>query len=421
MAERGLDIVVFGATGFVGALTAAHLASVAPEVRIGLAGRSLARLERLRDDLGDPARGWELTGVDARDPVGLRRLASRTRVLVTTVGPYIRYGREVVRACADAGTDYADLTGEVLFVRWALDEVAERARRTGARIVHSCGFDSIPSDLGVWLTAQRAAEDGTGTLGDTTLVVRTMKGGLSGGTIDSARQQAIIARADPEARRLLADPYALSPSRAAEPSGAYGAPRGGRLGGLPRVERDPSSGHWLGPFVMADYNERVVRLSNALTGWSYGRGFRYREVADFGGGPLAPVRAAGMGVGVAALQRGLSWAPTRTVLDRVLPAPGQGPSASQRAAGRFRMEITATATAGGRYLTTVAAERDPGYNGTAIMLGQTALCLALTTSPRSEPAGVLTPATAMGDALVGRLRAQGFTFDVRSLGVARRD
>jgi len=407
MTNRDFDVVLFGATGFVGSLTAAHLAtSAGPEVRVALAGRSLDRLEVVRSELGEAARSWQLVEIDAADAEGLRRLASRTTVLATTVGPYAGYGRDVVRAAAEAGTHYADLTGEVLFVRWTLDEIAGRARDTGARIVHSCGFDSIPSDLGLLLTAERAAADDQGTLAHTTLVVRSMKGGLSGGTIDSFRQQVITARADAQARRVLADPYALSPRRADEPA----PPPSDRP-----VERDPATGRWLGPFVMADYNSRLVRLSNALTDWSYGRGLRYREVSDFGRAPVAPVLATGMALGLGALYGGMSWAPTRAVLDRILPTPGEGPSAAQRAAGSFRMEVTGTTTTGARYRTTVAARHDPGYGGTAIMLGESALCLALDGHRLPGRSGVLTPATAMGDVLVDRLRAHGFTFDVERL------
>ena len=164
--------------------------------------------------------------------------------------------------------------------------------------------------------------------------------------------------------------------------------------------------------MMAGYNTRLVRLSNTLTEWSYGRDFRYREVSDVGTCPVAPLRAAGLGLALGGLAAGLSWKPTRTLLDRVLPAPGEGPSAERRAAGRFRLEITATTSTGARYRTVVADDHDPGYDGTAIMLGQSALCLALDGPRLPQRSGVLTPATAMGDALVERLRTQGFTFEV---------
>src|SRR6478736_2988663 len=395
MPDRELDIVLYGATGFVGALTAAHLAQHAgPGVRIALAGRSRSKLEALRIELGPTASSWELVAVDATDAPGLSGLAARTRVLATTVGPYATHGKEVARACAEEGTHYADLTGEVLFVRWSLDELDARARETGAAIVHACGFDSIPSDLGVLTTAQRVAADGEGVLAETTLLVRSLRGGFSGGTIDSARQQAITARADaPSSGRKRA-------------TGALD-----RLRRLVPVERDGATGRWTGPFVMASFNTRIVRLSNTLTDWSYGRELRYREATDFGSGPMSPVMAGGMAVGLGGVVAGMAYRPTRAVLDHFLPKPGEGPSPETQAAGRFRLEIRSATTTGARYRTTVGADYDPGYGGTAVMFGQTVLALALDEGlPRR--AGVCTPATALGDVLVERLRTQGFIFDV---------
>ncbi len=416
--SRDLDVVLLGATGFVGTLTALHLSRHAdPGARIALAGRSRPKLELVREGLGPAARHWELIEVDASDGRAVEAVAARTRVIASTVGPYMLYGKDVVRACANEGTHYADLTGEVLFVRWALDEIAERAQETGAKIVHACGFDSIPSDLGVLVTAERAARDGEGTLGETTLFVRSLRGGLSGGTIDSGRQQAIMARRDPQARRTLGDPYGLSPRRSEEPSSRR-RPAGGvldRLRHFVPVERDAESGRWTGPFLMASFNTRIVRLSNTLTEWSYGRDFRYREQTDFGSSPVSPLLAGTMAVGLGGAVAGLSWTPTRLVLDRFLPKPGQGPSAERRAGGRFRFEIRTTTSTGAKYLTKVGADYDPGYDGTAVMLGESALCLALDTAALPERSGVLTPATAMGDLLVGRLRRHGFTFEVERI------
>lgn len=506
-ASRTYDLVLFGASGFVGALTAKHLAEHAPEgARIALAGRSRAKVESVRATLPAVAHDWPIVEADASDPEAMRELAESTKVIVTTVGPYARYGLPVVAACAAVGTHYADLTGEVLFVRESADSYHEVAKASGAKITHACGFDSIPSDLGVWLTAEQARADGAGELTQTTLYVRSLRGGFSGGTIDSMRQQAIVMRADADARAIVADPYGLSPDRAAEPRGprgdaglsstgrptaagrgragvgggagaadgagapdgavdGAGAAGGARVGARPvvgasggvglrgmaslrgvsglregvaglgrvasdglgtaletarttaagmsrrlPVRRDPVTGHWTGPFVMAGFNTRIVRRSNALLGWRYGRAFRYHEVVDFGDSAKAPVLASGMSAGLLGVVGAMAFEPTRALVGRFLPKPGEGPSVEAQENGRFRMVIRTTTTTGAAYLTKVGADRDPGYSGTAVMLGESALALALDGDRLPVGGGVLTPATAMGEVLVDRLVAQGFTF-----------
>jgi short subunit dehydrogenase-like uncharacterized protein len=272
------------------------------------------------------------------------------------------------------------------------------AASTGARVVHACGFDSVPSDLAVLLLHEAAGE-----LTGTTLVIESLKGGVSGGTIDSVRGQLDEARRDATARRLLLDPYALSPDRAAEPD--LGRQRDTLL-----PARDAELG-WTGPFVMAPFNTRVVRRSNALTGWAYGRSFRYREVMATGPTPVGPVVAASVTAGLAALVGGLAFPPTRTLLDRVLPNPGHGPSEKTQRAGRFRIRTHTRTPSGERWVATVAAHGDPGYSATAVMLGQSALALAAGDG-LPDRAGVLTPATGIGRPLIDRLRAQGFTLTV---------
>jgi short subunit dehydrogenase-like uncharacterized protein len=407
--DRSLDIALFGATGFTGRLVAGYLAEHAPDgVRIGLAGRSEERLQRVRDGIGTSASSWPLIVADTSDPASLAALAGDARVVVTTVGPYARGGLALVEACAAAGTDYADLAGEVLFMRDSIDRFDETARATGARIVHASGFDSIPSDLGVLLLHEAAQAGGAGELEDTTLMVTAVKGGPSGGTIDTMKGQMDEARADPARGRLAADPYALSPDRAAEPDL-------GREGDLRGVERDGDTGQWLAPFAMAAINTRVVRRSNALQDWAYGRKFRYREVMGMGSGPLGPAKAAALTGGLGALMAGLSFGPTRSLLERVLPAAGEGPSEEARTGGFFRIEIHARTAGGARYVCRVAANGDPGYAATSVMLGESGLCLALDRDRLPQRAGVLTPATAMGTALVDRLRVAGFTFEVERL------
>jgi len=404
--ERGLDVVVFGATGFVGRLTAEHLARHAPaDARIGLAGRSLPKLTAVREGLGPRAAEWPLLVADSADPASLRELAAATRVVATTVGPYTKYGLPVVEACAVSGTHCCDLTGEALFVREAADRFHDVAAASGARIVNACGFDSIPSDLGVLLLHQRAEADGAGELEDTTLVVEALRGGLSGGTLDSMRTIVDTVRRDAAKRRLLLDPYGLSPDRAAEPE------LGERDSVAVRRDRE-LGGIWIAPFVMANYNTRIVRRSNALQGWAYGRRFRYREVMSTGRSPAAPLMAGATAAGLAAFGFGMVLPPTRYVLDRVLPSPGEGPSEKTRNNGHFRVRVHTRTATGARYESVVAAKGDPGYAATAVMLGESALCLALDEERLPPAAGVLTPATAMGPALVDRLRAAGMTLTV---------
>ncbi len=390
---RDLDVTLYGATGFVGRLTARYLAKHAPEsTRIGLGGRSEQRLEEVRRELGVD---WPLIVAESNDEAALKALAERSKVVATTVGPYAKYGRKLAAACAEAGTHYADLTGETSFMREVIDAHDARARETGARIVHNCGFDSIPSDLGVLLVHQTAAEP----LEDTTAVF-TVKGGISGGTLDSMRGQLDEARSDKSRARTMMDPYALSPDRDKEPD--LGSERE-----LMRPDRDPEVG-WIAPWVMATINTRVVRRSNALQDWAYGRRFRYREVMR-----ANPVMGAAITVGLGSLVAGLTFPPTRKVLDRVLPKPGEGPSEKTQSSGFFKVDIHARGESGRRYRGKVSAQGDPGYAATAVMFGEAALCLALAELPGEG--GVLTPATAMGDALVQRLRAAGVTLEARAV------
>jgi len=403
--SRAHDIVVFGATGFVGKLLAEYLANHAPTgTRIALAGRSQEKLEKTRTELPAAARDWPLVTADSSDEDALRAMARDARVVATTVGPYRKYGKALVDACIAEGTDYCDLTGEVLFVH-ETKQRHEEAEKSGAKIVHSVGFDSIPSDLGVYLVHEKAKEDGAGELTDTKLVVTAMKGGASGGTIASMKGMIDEAKTDQQARRTIGDPYALCHDRSAEPDGRDESDRRG-------VGKDDDLDQWVGPFVMAQYNTRIVRRSNSLLGHAYGKGFRYQEVTGLGSGPLAPAKGAALAGGLGALAGGLALAPTRKVLDKVLPDPGEGPSEEVREKGFFKIKIHARTSSGAKYVARVEAQGDPGYKATALMMGESALCLALDGDKLPDRAGILTPATAMDGALVERLRAAGMTLSV---------
>ncbi|MEU9820574.1 saccharopine dehydrogenase family protein [Pseudonocardia alni] len=403
-ATAPVDIALYGATGFVGGLIARHLVEHAPTgVRIALAGRSEAKLAATRAALPASARDWPLIVADAADPAATDRLAAGARVVLSTVGPYAKYGLGLVGSCARAGTHYADLTGEVLFVREAIDRFHDAARASGARIVHSCGYDSVPSDLGVFLAHRAAQADGAGGLTEVRTVA-TMRGGVSGGTIDSLRGQLDTVRTDRDARRLAARPHSLSPDPSAEPTPS----QPGDAGPPARLP----DGTWTAPFVMASYNTRIVRRSNALLDHAYGRGLRYGELQGCGRGVSGAVTAGVVTGGLGALVGAFMVPPIRPLLDRVLPAPGTGPSERTRERGWFRMDVRAETESGRRYRVRVSGPGDPGYGATAVMFGEAGLALALGGSALPDRAGCLTPATALGDVLVDRLRAAGHTYEV---------
>ncbi len=339
-ATREFDIVLYGATGFVGKLTAEYLARAGGNARIALAGRSTDRLQAIRETLGESAQSWEVLTADASSPSTLDAMAARTQVVITTVGPYSRYGLPLVAACAAAGTDYADLTGEPPFVRDSIDLYHKQAQDTGARIVHACGFDSIPSDLTVYALYRRAREDGSGELIDTHFVVRAMSGGLSGGTIASGVEVMSAVSSDADARRQFADPYTLSPDRGAEPE----------LGAQPDLRRRRGrqiapelTGLWTAGFMMAPTNTRIVRRSNALQDYAYGRRFRYSEHMSLGSSAVAPVTSAvinGVGNTVSALGSRYFRLLPRRLVERVLPKPGTGPSEAVRERASTRRRPT---------------------------------------------------------------------------------
>jgi short subunit dehydrogenase-like uncharacterized protein len=407
MSQREFDIVLYGATGFVGKLTALYLAKAGGDARIALAGRSQDKLLAVRETLGETAQSWSVITADASQPSTLDAMAARTQVVVTTVGPYNRYGLPLVAACAGAGTDYADLTGEPMFMREAIDRYHKQAIDTGARIVHACGFDSIPSDLSVYALYRRASDDDTGALVDTNFVVRKMAGGLSGGTVASITDVVRAASGDPETRRLLEDPYTLTPDRAAEPDFGAQPDYPWRRGTQIAPELD---GIWTAGFMMASTNTRVVRRSNALQGWAYGTRFRYSECQSVGSSALAPVASA-IAAGVGAVATGLGSRYLDKVpeglVDRLVPKPGTGPGERTRERGHYAIETYTTTTTGARYRATMSQQGDPGYKATSVLLGESGLALALDRDRLSDLLGVLTPAAAMGDALLARFPAAG--------------
>ena len=405
--SREFDIVLWGATGFTGRLTAEYLVSNYIKgahsdvgLPLALAGRNQEKLKGVAAEIG--ASELPILIGDSFDADSLNDIASRAEVVISAVGPYAKYGAELVAACVRHGTDYCDLTGETHFVRRMVDAHHEEARRTGARIVHCCGYDSIPSDLGT-LMVQRAMKERHGRYASQVkMAAGETKGGLSGGTAASLLNMFEELKENPKLRRILGDPYALNPE------GVRGPDRGDQAG----VRFDDDLDMWTAPFIMAAINTRIVRRSHALMGQPWGEDFRYSEVMSTGKGARGFARATAIAGGLAGLF-GLTALPvTRPLIEKRLPSPGEGPSKETRESGYFKTRFVALSN-GHQVRALVAGNRDPGYGGTAIMLGEAALCLALDGAQLRSEGGVLTPATCMGMRLVDRLRDAGMTFEIQ--------
>lgn len=406
---RPHDVVLYGATGFAGRLVAEELAArYQDHLRWAMAGRNRDKLERLRDELAESfphVAQVPLIIADSRDRDSLDAMAAQAEVVCTTVGPYAKYGSELVAACVDHGTDYCDLTGEVQWIRRMVDAHHEGAQEAGARIVHCCGFDSIPSDLGTLLVQEHVRAQTGEPCQRVDFFLMGARGGFSGGTVASMINLLEEASQDRQVRRTMGHPYALNPP--GERAGPDGSDQSG-----PRF--DEQLGAWTAPFLMAPVNTRIVRRSNALRGYDYGRDFRYHEATRIGDGPLALLIATAFSAGVAAFTGAMMVAPTRALLQRmVLPAPGEGPSRETIESGYFKVRLLGSSPQLDEPVrATVAGQRDPGYGATATMLAESAACLALQGHELDSPGGVLTPASAMGSALLERLRGAGMRFEV---------
>ncbi|MCW5649871.1 MAG: saccharopine dehydrogenase NADP-binding domain-containing protein [Ramlibacter sp.] len=400
-----LDLIVFGATGFTGRLVAQYLHTTygtGGPVRWAMAGRSQAKLAQVRDELGIGP-DLPLHVADATDPGALRALVARTRAVITTVGPYQLHGNELVKACAQAGTDYVDLCGEPVWMAQQIPRLQGLAAASGARIVFSCGFDSIPFDLGVVFlqheAQQRLGEPLTRVHGR----VKVMKGGLSGGTAASLMATLAAVGHDLSLARALDNPFALTPGFTGPPQ-----PDDQRAG------YDDWAGGWTGPFVMATINTKNVHRTHALRGHPWGKGFVYSERMFTGDGLLGQKKARALARATWVQNKLLGLGPARALIQRfALPQPGQGPSASQRERGRYEVLFVGETASGERLSATVKGDRDPGYGSTCKLISESALCLVNDVNRHMPPGGVWTPGAAMGLALVERLQQHaGLTFEL---------
>ena len=402
MADKKFDIIVYGATSFVGQIITRYMHTQFADGSIvwAIAGRSRTKLQQVSDTIG--LSGIEMIVADSADEGSLRQMCAQTKVVMSTVGPYALYGDLLVRVCATTGTDYCDLTGEPQWIRKMQLRHEADAVKSGARIVHCCGFDSIPSDLGVHFLQRNALEQFGQTCDRINMRVANMKGGASGGTIASMINMVKEAVSDADLRLELKDPYSLCP-----PDHSFFVQQPDV-----KIAYDNVYGGWIAPFVMAGINTRIVHRSNALSHNSYGAEFTYEEAVATGQGAKGKRMARATSWGVNALMIGLAVPPIRWLLENfVLPKPGEGPSEKAQLEGGFDIVFLGSTAQGETIRCRVTGDRDPGYGSTAKMLSQAAACLAKDV-PDTVAGGFWTPATILGDRLIDRLKAHaGLTFE----------
>lgn len=403
-------LIVFGATSFVGQILCRYLHELNHDGSLSwvMAARSEEKLKRLQQELGGP-HAPEYRLADAGNETQLRALCEEAGVIISTVGPYALYGEPLIKACVETGTDYCDLTGETQWIKRMIDRYESKARDSGARIVHCCGFDSIPSDLGVWFLQQQAQQQLGTHCQHIKMRVRTFKGGFSGGTVASMMNVAKEVASDSALRRDMADPYSLCP--------ADSKPVVRQHKITAAMDEDVNS--WIAPFVMEGINTRVVHRSNAMLGHPWGQDFLYDEAVMTGNEAKSRGWAKRTALGQTLMMVGFAVPPTRWLMSRFLPKPGEGPNPEMQRTGFFDLVFVGHTSDKRTIRTTLYGERDPGYGATARMLGQAALCLRDDVSKADKPGGFWTPASALAELLIPRLeRDAGLSFKVESVAGA---
>lgn len=384
--DSACDLIVFGASGFTGRLVAEYVATnYGDKIKWGMAGRDLEKLAAVRAEIGAPD-DTLLIKADSDDEASLQALVRTTRAVISTVGPFQLFGSKLVAACARAGTDYLDLSGETVWMRSMIDAHESDARSSGARIIFSCGFDSVPFELGVFFlqaAAKKAWEEAATHVKGR---VRVMKGTFSGGTAASSRATMTAAMSDPQVLGQLKDPFLLTPGFAG-PKQPHGM----------KIEFDEDLGAWVAPFIMSPINTRNVHRSNALMGHPYGTGFVYDEMIVAGAGKQGEVTAARI------VEENRSFGGESS------PKPGDGPPKAEREAGCYDILFIGRSKDRGKISVAVRGDKDPGYGSTSKMITECAICLLQDAS--DVAAGIWTPGAAMGEKLISRLvRNAGLTF-----------
>ena len=405
MDSKSLDIILFGATSFVGKITTQYLLTeigLGNNVKWAIAGRSLQKLKQFKAELGSKAEAIPVIVADSSDSASLTKMCQQTRVVLSTVGPYALYGESLIEACVNNGNDYCDLTGEAYWIKKMLDKYQIRAEKTGARIINCCGFDSIPSDLGVHFLQQLSQKQLGTYCSDVKLRVKAMKGGVSGGTVASGIEMAKAVKKDPTLRRKMGNPYLLCQPQTS-------------IVKQPRILKptfDKDFQAWSAPFIMETINSRVVLRSNNLQQQNALENFTYGEAVLTGKGRKGYFRALGVTLGLGSFALAAKNKFLRFLIQKfALPKPGQGPSPAQQENGFFDLRILGKNNQQ-TVLVKVTGDRDPGYGCTAKMLVQSGLCMAFDISRSDLCGGFWTPATAMGDKLITRLiDSAGMTFE----------
>ena len=405
---RPYDVILYGASGFVGRQTVAYFAAQAKGLRWALAGRSAEKLEQVRADCGAGAAQAGIVVADAADSAALTALAAQTKVVLSTAGPFVLYGTALVAACVAQCTHYVDITGETPWVRTLIDQHHAQAAQDGTRIIPCCGFDSVPSDLGVWLVVEAMWRE----FGEPCVSVKachTIRGGVNGGTLASAMNMM-----EPAQRKRLGNPFLLNPEGTVP---INKKPHADPLMPL----RDTDFKAWLAPFIMSQINTRVVRRSaalaqvQALAGKSvsqYAEGFVYQEYLRMGKGPVGAAAASGLSLGMGMGQAAMLFKPWRMMAKALMPGPGKGPSERAMTNGAFRCELIGKSASGKIVRGKIADRGDPGNRATTKFLCEAAMALAIETSDLpGKQGGVLTPATGLGMVLAKRLVAAGMTVE----------
>lgn len=407
MSDRKYGIVVYGATGFTGRLVAEYLDQTYrgdADVTWAMAGRSQAKLEAVRAEMGIPD-SVDLITADASDPASLKAMAKSARVIITTVGPYQLYGEPLLAACAEAGTDYVDLCGEPAWMAQMIGKYQDQAEKSGARLVFSCGFDSVPFDLGVWFLQNEANRAQGRMFPRVKGRVRKMKGTFSGGTAASLTATIAAVTKDRSLLKLLTNPFSLCPGFSG-PKQPHSA----------EAEYDEAAQSWTAPFIMAPINTKNVHRSNFLSGHPYGADFVYDERMLTGDGPKGEKRAKAAARQEKLQTIMLGMAPTRWILKNfMMPKPGEGPDKDARETGFYDVLFIGEAADGKTMKASVKGDKDPGYGSTSKMISECALCLLLDIDGQRTGGGVWTPGAAMGQTLIDRLQTSaGLTFAIEA-------